>query len=355
MDSASMIIENVRNVVGFTGMRDFIDLGKIRQSRLEQKLSAASKNLSIKNMASIYMAWLFQQISCLDRHSLSQVVEQWVAYVDTWGLECTEAITMWSLAQTSKSNRVEGAMSWKSERLKREMKSLRRELELQFLKVRDGGRRSSEADDFGCYNDPECLTQPELHAPMFTWPNPKDMVYNSKHGKARKWDEYQEDNDESSGPTWTLENWPTRDIPFPSIESAGDEECEEWDVLSDIESEGTMEETAEEPSPKRQKLDVEDSIKAALELLENPPQTPDLRTPTPFRLYEPLTPASIDSSPPSLVFNGSSVHKSSHVDSLWPDEAIVTSSFFGYNAEVERCQTSLSSAPSLFDDLAWYC
>ncbi|KAF4966944.1 hypothetical protein FSARC_5429 [Fusarium sarcochroum] len=352
MDSNSIIIENLRQIIGFTGMRDFVDLGKVRQNRLEQKLSAASRNLSVKNMASLYMAWLFQQISLLDKHALSQVVKRWVMYVGTWGLERTEAITIWAHAQMSELSMVGGAMSWKSERLRNEMKALRQELELQFLGASDSGERDSEAHDFGHYNDQESLTHTGFPVPILIWSNPKDMIYNSKHGKVRKWDEYLQDRDESLELFCTLKNWPTKDIPFPSIELSDDEE---WYEVPDIVSNDTVEETAEVPSTKRQKLDVEARIKAALELLENPPQTPDLRTPTPFRLYEPLTPVSIfGSSPPSLVVDAS-VNRSSPVDSFGPDEPVATSSLLGRNAEAEHYQAFLSSTPSLFDDLAWYC
>ncbi|KAF5019609.1 hypothetical protein F66182_8375 [Fusarium sp. NRRL 66182] len=213
MDSNRVIIKNFHKVVGFTETLDLQSLnglGQIQQNRLEEKLTSASKKLSVKNMASIYIRWLAQQTSLLDRNPRRQVVERWVVYVDTWGLTCDKAISMWT--DTMQKRVVDWpAENWSAKKQRRLGKSIRQELEFQFSRVSHTSTR----------------------------PNPS--------------------------PVWTLKNWPTRDIPFPSIELDGDEGTDD------------SEDSEDEPIDKSRACTMRRRLEKTPELIENS-QQPEMRT-----------------------------------------------------------------------------
>ncbi|RMJ17907.1 hypothetical protein BHE90_004257 [Fusarium euwallaceae] len=120
---------------------------------------------------------------------------------------------------------------------------------------------------------------------MSTWLKPKSPEYSNGAGRVRKLEEYEEEEEENARLAWALKNWPTRDIPIPSIETPD----EELEMPEPRESE----EETEEPAPKRQKSASVDKFEILWHYLEN--NTPDMRSPTLFPAISPVS--DLDDSP----------------------------------------------------------
>ncbi|KAH7275323.1 hypothetical protein B0J15DRAFT_457498 [Fusarium solani] len=119
-----------------------------------------------------------------------------------------------------------------------------------------------------------------------TWHKPKSSGHSNGSGRVRKREEYEDGEEKRARLAWALKNWPTRDIPIPSIETPD----EELEVSEPKESES---EESEEPAPKRQKSMPVDKFEILWHYLEN--NTPDMRSPT---LFPSLSPVSdLDDSP----------------------------------------------------------
>ncbi|KAF4997407.1 hypothetical protein FGRMN_3898 [Fusarium graminum] len=250
MDSDSIIIENLRGIVGLNIMLNFAGLGRVRQNRLEQMLDAVAWNLSIKNMGSIYMKWLFQQNFDIPGSYRSQVIERWVFFVNDRGLEVDEAIAMWAHAAR------ESSMATHESEQTRKHNDLRKELEEKFRKL--GNQRPSYRPKSGR----TISTEYNLYA----------GVHDRSFDISRKRSRHSRSEEDILGSGWTLKNWPTRDIPFPSTESPVDTEQEE---LEDGFSFHEEYEQIEEPVAKRRRPIPEETYRTAAQSRIFPQQIPD--------------------------------------------------------------------------------
>ena len=59
----SWVLEDVRHILGCTGLHTFSDLGKMRQTTLEQRLRAARSQLTRRSEAYIYAMWLRAKVA----------------------------------------------------------------------------------------------------------------------------------------------------------------------------------------------------------------------------------------------------------------------------------------------------
>jgi hypothetical protein len=82
-------------------------------------------------MSSIYMRWLIHQDFTVGERLQSQVVEQWVSFVDSWGLEVEEAIALWAKTMDEDTESDE-----ETKQLRVKSNSLRHEIESQFFKLK---------------------------------------------------------------------------------------------------------------------------------------------------------------------------------------------------------------------------
>lgn len=131
MESSRILLNTLRYTLGLTNLRDVSQLTQVSQSRLEQKFDAISERFSTRRMSSIYMRWLIHQDFTVGERLQSQVVEQWVSFVDSWGLEVEEAIALWAKTMDEDT---ESDEETKQLRVKRN--SLRHEIESQFFKLK---------------------------------------------------------------------------------------------------------------------------------------------------------------------------------------------------------------------------
>lgn len=146
----------------------------------------------------------------------------------------------------------------------------------------------------------------------------KNLEHSNGTGRVRKREEYEEDEEERARLAWVLKNWPTRDIPIPSIETPD----EELEVPEPRES--------EEPAPKRRKSMPVDKFEILWQYLEN--NTPDMRSPT---LFPPLSPISdLDDSPHDVGTDAS-------LDSSLLTETTVTADY----GEIAHCGEEVVSDP----------
>ncbi|KAF5666198.1 hypothetical protein FHETE_6320 [Fusarium heterosporum] len=258
MDLDSIIIENIRGIVGLNIMLNFAGLGRVRQNRLEQMLDAVAWNLSIKNMGSIYMKSLFQQDFDVTDSYRSQVIERWVSFVNDRGLGVDEAIAMWAHAAKESS-----MATHESEQINHN--DLRKEIEAKFHKLRSQW--------------PSCRHKSDMK--MSTEYNSYVHVYSRNFDISRKRSRYLRDEEESLESDWTLKHWPTKDIPFPSTESPVDTEQEELEDNFSINEEEKQ--TGESIAERRRPI-PEGIYGAAAESLIIPQQIPgssqDMSTPS---------------------------------------------------------------------------
>ncbi|KAI8409427.1 hypothetical protein FOFC_09266 [Fusarium oxysporum] len=203
MESSRILPNTLRCTLGLTNLRDVSQLTQVSQNRPEQKFDAISERFSTRRMSSIYMRWLIHQDFTVGERLQSQVVEQWVSFVDSWGLEVEETIALWA-------------------------------------KTMD--------EDTG---NPEPIPPSGLVEAV-----PPRRNHNIKtRGQIREFDEYANDIKTKSA----LENWPTKDIPFPSIETAVDTDTES-EESSETASLDIKREHGEETAKKKARLDTGGSI-----------------------------------------------------------------------------------------------
>ncbi|KAH7482764.1 hypothetical protein HZ326_13078 [Fusarium oxysporum f. sp. albedinis] len=230
MESSRILLNTLRYTLGLTNLRDVSQLTQVSQSRLEQRFDAISERFSTRRMSSIYMRWLIHQDFTVGERLQSQVVEQWVSFVDSWGLEVEEAIALWAKTMDEDTESDE-----ETKQLRVKSNSLRHEIESQFFKLKN----------------PEPIPPSGLVVAV-----PPRRNHNIKtRGQIRESDEYANDIKTKSA----LENWPTKDIPFPSIETAVDTDTES-EESSETASLDIKREHGEETAKKKARLDTGGSI-----------------------------------------------------------------------------------------------
>ncbi|RKK18780.1 hypothetical protein BFJ63_vAg2888 [Fusarium oxysporum f. sp. narcissi] len=131
MESSRILLNTLRYTLGLTNLRDVSQLTQVSQSRLEQRFDAISERFSTRRMSSIYMRWLIHQDFTVGERLQSQVVEQWVSFVDSWGLEVEEAIALWAKTMDEDTESDE-----ETKQLRVKSNSLRHEIESQFFKLK---------------------------------------------------------------------------------------------------------------------------------------------------------------------------------------------------------------------------
>ncbi|KAM0083011.1 hypothetical protein ACKRZS_004953 [Fusarium odoratissimum] len=132
MESSRILLNTLRCTLGLTNLRDVSQLTQVSQNRLEQKFDAMSERFSTRRMSSIYMRWLIHQDFTVGERLQSQVVEQWVSFVDSWGLEVEEAIALWAKTMDEDTGSDE-----ETKQLRVKRNSLRHEIESQFFKLKN--------------------------------------------------------------------------------------------------------------------------------------------------------------------------------------------------------------------------
>lgn len=95
MDPDRLILENLHSALGCNGMRNFSDLGRMRQSRLEERLDNARSKLSPQNIASIYARWLQRHTLGIEREDAEKVVDAWCKYLAKIGWHKGNAQFIW--------------------------------------------------------------------------------------------------------------------------------------------------------------------------------------------------------------------------------------------------------------------
>lgn len=95
MDSNEKILQNMREVVGCTGLRNFTDLRRMRQDTLEKRMTAASPNLSTDSMVSIYASWMVSQALDLTGVKKKETIFRWMGYISHAGCGQSKAECVW--------------------------------------------------------------------------------------------------------------------------------------------------------------------------------------------------------------------------------------------------------------------
>ncbi|EGU81469.1 hypothetical protein FOXB_08051 [Fusarium oxysporum f. sp. conglutinans Fo5176] len=236
MESSRILPNTLRCTLGLTNLRDVSQLTQVSQNRPEQKFDAISERFSTRRMSSIYMRWLIHQDFTVGERLQSQVVEQWVSFVDSWGLEVEETIALWAKTMDEDTG---------SDEETKQLRSLSSLNSSMMLSSHGYGYRTNRD------RNPEPIPPSGLVEAV-----PPRRNHNIKtRGQIREFDEYANDIKTKSA----LENWPTKDIPFPSIETAVDTDTES-EESSETASLDIKREHGEETAKKKARLDTGGSI-----------------------------------------------------------------------------------------------
>ncbi|KAF4500887.1 hypothetical protein FAGAP_2902 [Fusarium agapanthi] len=223
MESNESLLITLRYALGLSNLQDVSQLAQVSQNLLEQKFAATPEGFAPRRMGGIYMRWLIHQDFTIEERLQSRVVKQWVSFVASWGLNVEDAIAMWAKGNYERTAETK---QWREKR-----NSLRHEIEHQFLKLKN--------------------PEPIPPRPGLVEGVPPLRNHNFKtRGQIRKFDEYTND----AKTKYALENWPTKDIPFLSIETAvdTDAESEEAEETTSLDIKG---EDGEAPTKKKARLD----------------------------------------------------------------------------------------------------
>ncbi|KAF5550574.1 hypothetical protein FNAPI_7693 [Fusarium napiforme] len=207
MASRQNLRHTLRYTLGFRNLRDVSQLPQVEQNMLERSFETTPNSFAVESMGRIYMRWLLHQQFFIIKCPQSQVVEQWVSFVDSWGISLEYAITLWAKSndediELDEDEDTELDEDEKRKRWREKRNYLRHEIEHQFLKLKNRGPKPPSNSIEGVHPRGNHKTR----------------------GRMRKFDEYNDAKTKSA-----LENWPTKDIPFSSIETAAstDTEAEE--------------------------------------------------------------------------------------------------------------------------------
>lgn len=146
MDSNNTILQNLEEHFNVSGADAFDQLAAIPQYLLEDQLILASAHLFVKNIASIYMRWLFlQPLSDLEGH---QVVGSFAPFMKVRGLSVNEVIEMWKQESKAALKLAHGD-SERETRMKIRTNRLRREIECEYFKWHNAAKKGPEVSSFG--------------------------------------------------------------------------------------------------------------------------------------------------------------------------------------------------------------
>ncbi|CAM1511452.1 Fc.00g089650.m01.CDS01 [Cosmosporella sp. VM-42] len=139
MDPENQILVTATQVVGCNGLRNFADLGKMRQQTLEKRLTAAQKKLTRANMMSVYAMWLRDQITRIGGTERTTVVKDCCKFFDSWNCDLERVLEVWGDCTECT---VRG-LSWADEdRALRQMDAVRQEIKKVFSRARSTDARA---------------------------------------------------------------------------------------------------------------------------------------------------------------------------------------------------------------------
>ena len=142
MDSNNTILRNLEDHLNVSGADAFAKLAEIPQYLLEDQLILASAHLFVKNIASIYMRWLFlQPLSDVEGH---QVAGSFTPFMKVRGLGVNEVLEMWKQESKSALKFARGDTE-RETRMRMRINRLRREIESEYFKWHNAANQSSEA------------------------------------------------------------------------------------------------------------------------------------------------------------------------------------------------------------------
>lgn len=146
MDSNKTILRNLEEHLNVSGADAFEKLAEIPQYLLEDQLILASAHLFVKNIASIYMRWLFLQLfSDPEGH---QSVGSFATFMKVRGLSVHDVLKM--LKQESKTALKKGrGDSNRETQMKMRINRLRREIESEYFKWHNAANQGPEASSLG--------------------------------------------------------------------------------------------------------------------------------------------------------------------------------------------------------------
>lgn len=101
MDPLDVLLVNARDKMGCNGLRNLQDLAQMRQDTLEKRLGASQHKQTVRNILSIYTAWLWEKAYSSPPHEMPTIVEKWCKFL--WEIGCTRdrALEAWNTVATT--------------------------------------------------------------------------------------------------------------------------------------------------------------------------------------------------------------------------------------------------------------
>ncbi|KFA51755.1 hypothetical protein S40293_10648 [Stachybotrys chartarum IBT 40293] len=103
--STNPILEDLRNIVGCSGMRSFHDLGKMRLQTLDKRVRAVLKQLQPLAVVRIYVAWLREQAVTWRDKLPNHIIIDWCHSILMAKTSANQVLEMWDRAVLDGSKR----------------------------------------------------------------------------------------------------------------------------------------------------------------------------------------------------------------------------------------------------------
>lgn len=95
MEPTSVILDNIRKVVGCKNVRNFYEFSVMKQETLENRMKRVSNKLSSRSKACIGAVWLLERADRLTDLETGDVVFRWVSFFQREGCSQHVIMTMW--------------------------------------------------------------------------------------------------------------------------------------------------------------------------------------------------------------------------------------------------------------------
>lgn len=100
MDDGTRIIDNLRDVVGFTNLRTFTDLGHMKLATVEKRLNKVENKIRTRSVISIFIAWL--QARAMQVRLAALPIQEWCNYmVLRCGCSRSRILWFWDRSETA--------------------------------------------------------------------------------------------------------------------------------------------------------------------------------------------------------------------------------------------------------------
>lgn len=114
MEPTSVILDNIRKVVGCKNVRNFYEFSVMKQETLENRMRKVSNKLSSRSKACIGAVWLLEKADRLTELETADVVFRWLNFFQKEGCSQRVIMAMWKSNVENRARLVKESNRFKS-------------------------------------------------------------------------------------------------------------------------------------------------------------------------------------------------------------------------------------------------